>query len=51
MRIFFSDNLFRAALYRLMLVLHKDALFHLTRPRVRFKTLHFPGNILIGLVS
>ncbi len=26
--IIFSNDLFRVALYRLMLVLHKDALFH-----------------------
>jgi hypothetical protein len=30
MKIFFSGNLFRAAPYRLMLELHKDALFHYT---------------------
>jgi hypothetical protein len=35
--IIFSNDFFRAALYRLMLVLHKDALFHCDFSTKKFK--------------
>jgi hypothetical protein len=43
---FFSDSLFRAAPYRLMVVLHKGALFHWLSKVILYKTRLADTNII-----